>query len=178
MEIPQPVFIGFFPKATLRHPLPSVGNNVEEVCSVSSCLSQAPPAWVDHWRHNDLGFYDSERTARDEIPQDGKSYEIYAYKVYPLVFESGTVKPWAAPVMVKPDLSQYTFLGHDVVSKSVSDFFECSPLTCNLAANEFAANRYGLIDAMQDAYQAAITISKGGYEPGSYYLFEVYRWKA
>lgn len=185
MDIPQPACVGFFPKATVRHPVPSVGRNVEEICSVSDCISRSPPDWIDHWRHNDLGFFDTEALAEREIPQNDNTYEIYTYKLYPLVFDHGAVKPWIVPVRVECDLDKYAFLGHDIVSRSLPDAaepsrsvlypFEHSPLSCNYACADFPVNRFCLIDGQKAAYEAAIVIGKMQYEPGLYYLFEVYR---
>ena len=31
----------------------------EEIASVSTCISSAPEGWIDLWKHNRLGFYDT-----------------------------------------------------------------------------------------------------------------------
>ena len=69
----------------------------------------------------------------------------------------------------------FKLIGHDVVSRSISSFFECSPLSCNYAAQEFAVNSWCLSEHIADAEGACRNISAGNYEPGPYYLFEVLR---
>jgi hypothetical protein len=73
--------------------------------------------------------------------------------------------------------ADYEMLGYDIVSRSMSAYFECSPLSCNSAANEFQTNEHCLISQLSDAYAALDKIgrSEEGYEPGPYYLLAVYR---
>jgi hypothetical protein len=49
------VLVGYFAKRTQRHPEWPKAPQVEEIASVSDCLSKSPPDWIDYWRHNDLG---------------------------------------------------------------------------------------------------------------------------
>jgi hypothetical protein len=73
--------------------------------------------------------------------------------------------------------SDYEFLGYDVATKSVSAFFECSPLSCNGAAADFGTNRYCLLDGQSQADAALLQMSIVKYEPGLCYLFRVHRQK-
>ncbi len=183
MDLAPPSFVGFFPKRTeeradwLENPV------VEEICSVSLCISDGPEDWVERWEHNDLGFYDSEALALDATEGKESGFDLYAYRMYGLRFDAGEVQTHPSPVKLACDLSAYEFLGHDAVSRSgagvpnVQCFFECSPLSCNSGADVFSVNRHCLITELDNAYQACIEISKGKYEPGPYYLFEVYRRK-
>jgi hypothetical protein len=61
----------------------------------------------------------------------------------------------------------------------MSDFFECSPLSCNRAAENFPTNVFCLLDNEAEAYHAILEMSQAGsgVEPGPYYLFKVYRKK-
>lgn len=80
----------------------------------------------------------------------------------------------AESLVPESDRAEY-HLGFDVVSKSVADFFECSPLACNHAAKTFRANAHCLFDALDDAVAAAKVFSKGNWEPGPYYVARVLR---
>jgi hypothetical protein len=51
---------------------------------------------------------------------------------------------------------------------------ECSPLSCNLLATEWSANRWCLLDSFDDALRAAAAFPQGGAEPGPYVLLEVW----
>lgn len=61
------VLIGYFPRkvslqtALLQNPA------VEEICSVSECISPGPDDWINHWRHNPLGFFDTPDLAWSSV---------------------------------------------------------------------------------------------------------------
>ena len=169
------IFVGFFPKLT--HPgLEWLGNPaVREICSVSECISPGPPDWVEQWQHNELGFYDSEALARQVAGAEAARYDLYAYKLAPLRCLHGKLEPFAVAErgLVLP--ADYICLGYDIVTRSTADFFECSPLSCNGGAQHFPVNEHCLIADYKLAWEVLQTICIGDYEPGPYYLFEVYR---
>ena len=176
VKIPDPVCAGFFPKQTQPRPAGLLeGTNVEEICSVSNCISKGPDGWETKWIHNDLGFYDSESLAWQAVGEEREGFELYAYKIYPLEFDNGEVRPWETPLHLSPNLSNYTSIGIDLVTKDGCSFFSHSALSCNHGAENFPANKFCLIDQVEGAYQACIQVSKGKYEPGPYYLVEVLR---
>ena len=140
---------------------------VQEICSVSACLSKGPDCWIQQWKHNELGFYDSEALAGSIVSKNSQWY--------PVKFEQGQVAPFEIPLHLKAELFSYEFLGYDSVSRSVGSHFECSPLSCNHGVDDFTVNRHCLIPQLEDAYQACIEISQGRYEPGPYYLLEAHR---
>ncbi len=123
------------------------------------------------------GFYDKEDAALSVIEDESRHYDLYAYELNPFschAQEKTTIEDM-------PDIGQvpssYEFLGYDIVSKSLSDFFECSPLSCNHGACDFLTNEHCLIDEESYAYQVLLQICGLGskYEPGPYHLFRVYR---
>ncbi len=202
MNIPKLVFVGYFPKLTvLKNGLKAENGDiwlknevVEEICSVSDCISKSPEGWIDKWKHNDLGFYDTELSAVSVVSEDDlKKYELFAYKLYPVKFDQGEIVKFTIKSKAVEDLSSYTFIGFDVVSRSVSDFFECSPLSCNSGCEIFPVNRFCLIQDFKGALRCCQNISQeiagvktvknaqglmeyhGKWEPGPYYLFQVFR---
>ena len=183
MNIPSPIFVGYFPKVTAQRDDLKTENDeiwlksevVEEICSVSDCISKGPGGWIDKWQHNDLGFYDTEESALNVIPDNQEKYDLFAYRLFPLQFKEGKAIDYKVESNALEDLNPYKFIGFDIVSKTVSDFFECSPLSCNGACEEYLVNKYCLIEQLKDAYNAAIEMGQGGWEPGPYYLLEVYR---
>jgi hypothetical protein len=82
------------------------------------------------------------------------------------------------PLACNPPGSSFELLGFDAVSKSVADFFECSPLSCNGAAKTFKVNAHCLFDALDNALAAAKEFSNGNWEPGPYYVARVLRRRA
>jgi hypothetical protein len=185
-----PTPIGFLAKQTKRRPDPPIGD-VEEICSVSCCLSKAPPGSISLWCHHAMGFYASEALALSVIPprDDRTDYDVYAYAMLPVAFDEDG-EPRALSEDESRALSEaakdaeeisgdYELLGWDIVSNSLgwvdSQSFECSPLTCNSLAGTIPANRYGLIDGLDAAFAAAPEIIRSPAEPGPYYLVQVWR---
>lgn len=174
-DLANAVAVGFFPKLTYCD-LDWLGvDSVKEIASVSCCISQAPEGWIERWQHNEFGFYDSEETARQAAGED-PSFDLYAYKLYPFscLDEEMEIESVPARGIVIPE--DYRFLGFDIVTRSTGATFECSPLSCNHGAREIPVNEFCLIQDREAAYAALQKICKSGnYEPGPYYLFEVYR---
>jgi hypothetical protein len=176
-EIARPLqLIGYFPRDVTVPSGWSIAAHVNEICSVSCCINSAPDGWIDHWLHNDLGFYNTRRDARNVLPTSPGSFAIYAYRLLPVRFSNGSTESFTtAAFPVEPLPSNFVSLGFDVVSKSVSAFFECSPLSCNGMAAEVPVNQYCLIDTLEEAIAAAVRFSKEEPEPGPYYVVEVLR---
>lgn len=175
MTLPKAIFVGFFPKITQQTPDWFSNKSVKEICSVSNCISSGPEGWIDQWRHNELGFYDSEALAYKVIGESPEEFDIYAYKFFPLRSADNKIETTALTSKTDDFPDDYEFLGYDIVSKSVADFFECSPLSCNDGAAEYEVNQFCLITNRDRAYRILLEIQEGSYEPGPYYLFEVYR---
>lgn len=170
-------FCGYFPKkSTSRHEVYDLPG-VVEIASVSRCIVKGPDDWVESRTFNDLGFFDEADIAESLVPEPDRShFDVYAYEFLDERFARGLAEPWIVPQLAcKPPGSDFESLGFDVVSKSVSDFFECSPLSCNHGAKTFSANEHCLFDALDEAIAAAKVFSKGNWEPGPYYIARVLR---
>ena len=175
MKIPDPVLVGFFPKRTVKRPDCLKNDGVEVICSVSDHISKGPDNWMRKLKHNELGFYDSEDIALSIIGSDVNKFDMYAYRLFPLEFDEGRVNNFRIPVCLSADRTNFQLLGYDVANRSVRSPFECSALSCNAGAENFTVNRYCLFGDITVAYDAAKIISQGNYEPGPWYLLEVYR---
>ena len=176
----EPNFVGFFPKQSF-HDSPFENHGITDICSVSECIRSGLKDWIDLWKHNDLGFYDDESIVRGILQEDLKQYTVFAYRLFLFCYENGELRTEgkmisrAKKMNIPEDLTNYTFVGLDVVSCSDSDFFECSALSCNNAFEKFKVNEYCLLEDLDYAMIAQKEISKGNYEPGEQYLLEVYR---
>jgi hypothetical protein len=164
---------------------------VEEDCSVSCCLSKAPPDAIALWSHNTMSLYASEALALSVIPasDERSAYDLYAYCIAPLAFhgdgephdldESEGEAVRGAETGVERVGPDYQPLGWDIVGNSLGwtggPSFECSPLTCNSWARKIATNRFGLIDDFDRAVAVARRIASDQPEPGTYYLVHVWR---
>ncbi len=169
--------IGYFPKRTMERPDWLKVAGVEEVCSVSTCISDAPDGWIDQWRHNEMWAYDTPELAWSVVPEATRSeFDLYAYLMFPAQFADGQQQPFEIPPLhVTPLPSSFERLGLDVVSRSCGSSFECSPLFCNQMAEHVAVSRHCLVDDVGVAFQLAEEFEAGGCEPGPYYVVEVWR---
>jgi hypothetical protein len=190
----QAIFIGYFPKKTSTEIEWLDTKEVREICSVSNCISKAPLNWIDHWAHNTkTGLFDTEDSAWSVVESSCANYDMYAYKVYPRVFDRLTEADWRIEG-VPEHLEGFEFLGFDIVSREpeVAGWLH-SPLSCCKGCREFEVNAFCLIDDFENALacikKIASDIADAGYvtlpdgstafcrkwEPGLYHLFEVYR---
>ncbi len=177
------IFLGYFPKRTALRPPWINAPDVDEIASMSECISAGPPGWVNHWLHNDHWLFDSPEIARSILGDEAGAFDIYAFKQAPILIDKGevvqiSVAPAERADRVTPLSEQFRFLGYDAVSRSLGTTFECSPLSCNNAATEMKTNRYCLFETYAEALNGAIEFSQGTYEPGPYYVVEVYRQSA
>ena len=169
-----PTFVGFFPKRTAAPPPPLAAVGVHEIGSVSHCLSVGPPDWIDRWLHNRYGFFDSERVAATVAGSE--DYDLYAYALLPVRTVDGDLEPFAVEPITEKVPEDYVYLGVDVVSRSTSDFFECSPLSCNLAGVDVSVNEFCLLPDAEAGLRFLQKVGRdGGYEPGPYYLVSVWK---
>lgn len=173
--IPEPIFVGFFPK--LPCPVPNgFGNDkIKEICSVSECIARGPEGWIEKWKHNDLGFFDREEIMIKLLEKENTQYFFYAYKLYPIQFIYNEAYNYSIQNNIEQKIDDYYFLGYDIVSRSVCDYFECSPLSCNGLHEIYPVNQFCLVDNLENAYKYCLEVEKQKAEPGPYYLFEVYR---
>jgi hypothetical protein len=172
-----PTFIGYFLKRTVKRPDWLKNAGVEEICSVSSCISTVPDDGIDQWRHNELWVYDTEEIAWNVVPPEARhQFDLYAYFMFPVRFDGGREEPYELPPLnVQPLPSSFVRLGYDAVSRSTGNNFECSPLSCNYMAEHVPVNRYCLVDTEQEAFELAREFSAGNCEPGPYYVVEVWK---
>ena len=177
--------LGYLPKR--RTPVPEwlAGTAAAEICSVSPCVAEPPPDWIERWLHNGWGFCNSVEDARSLAVEDPVAYDLFAFAVHdscyhnglaePLGLESPFGQPATEPLSPEPLSAQFAALGFDAVSNSGSSFFECSPLSCNLRAETTRVNRYCLLDSLEAAEEAARRFSLEQPEPGTYYVLQVLR---
>jgi hypothetical protein len=170
--------IGYFPKRVIPKPDWLEAAGVKEICSVSTCISEDPDGWIEHWLHNDLWVFPTIESARRVLPVDeaAAAFQIHAYRMFPTQFDHGVESPYPIPsLQVEPLPADFVRLGYDAVGRSSDTAFDCSPLSCNHGAEEFAVNRYCLVNDAEQALELARIFSMGNWEPGPYFVVEVLR---
>jgi hypothetical protein len=171
------MLIGYFPKRTETRPDWLKAAGVEEICSVSTCISDGPDEWIEAWCHNELWVFDTPELAWSVVPAAARSeFELYAYKMFPAEFLQGQPQPFAIPPLkVAPMPPAFERLGFDAVSRSCGSSFECSPLSCNHMAGQVGTNRYCLVEDFDRALRLPSKFEAEKCEPGPYYIVEVWR---
>ncbi len=172
-----PTLIGYFPKRTQRCPAWLAAAGVRAICSVSCCISKDSDGWIDLWQHNEAWVFDREEVAWGVVPAEQRTaFDMFAWKLFPVRYEHGEEFPAPPPLVTPVPLPEsFIRLGCDAVSRSCGNCFECSPLSCNLMAEEHPVNRYCLIDDTDEAFRLAREFSISEPEPGPYFVVEVWR---
>lgn len=191
MDITPPLFIGFRVKT-----VPPAGDllngNVAglktgEICSISECLTKAPPNWEQRWDFNRASCYNSEAVALATVPADeADHYALFAYRMFFIEFGKDNYKPLPLPdalnsgleeIAPEPDLSAYCSIGYDIAGGPVGNWigFSCSPLSCNCMSSQYPVNRFWLVDDLARAVRVAEDFGRIEPEPGPFYLYEVLR---
>ena len=172
-----PILLGYFPKRVAATPEWMSKRGIAEIGSVSLCIAGGPDGWLERWKHNEWGFFASPAIAWSLVPsEEQEGFRLYAYALHPVEFGDREEKPMGFP---PPGVSalgpEYERVGWDVVSRSGGAHFDCSPLSCNLLAEELATNRYCLFSDLARALELARSAHGRRCEPGPYHVVEVWR---
>lgn len=185
----DPIPIGYFAKWIVARPEGLNIANVEDICSVSECMSAGPDGWFGLWKHNALCLFDDEQMIAEIAGQERRPepFDLFFYALLPIRFAvegeapvtlAGLPNPAGPAPNVTPRPLDYERLGYDCVQtgwdRDIAGF-GCSPLSCNGMAAEIPVNRHCLIDRLDDAIDTARRFAKEQPEPGVYYVIEVWR---
>ncbi len=174
--------IGYMAKFVASKPDWLKASHVDEILSVSPCVSKDFADWVDDWKHNGHWFFDSPEAIgviAAERDVDLSSVRWFYYEAHEDEFdeESGEWQAFA------PDRSFTTSIaspperhlkGYDIVTFSCGSSAECSPLSCNHLAERIAVNRHCLLGSYEEAAAVLQSVAELGAEPGPYRIFAVY----
>jgi hypothetical protein len=156
-------------------------SGVSDIYSVSSCVSDDFGDYIQFWKHNEYGFFNSPAdilgvAAAAGIELAGTS--LFYYDVHPEEFDGETWVGFergeaaAAIQIIAPKKSHLE--GFDVVTFSCGANPECSPLSCNSMATELPTNSHCLFATFHEAWES---VNRGVFndsEPGPYRILAVY----
>jgi hypothetical protein len=155
---------------------------VEDIYSVSGCISSCFAGYYDAWKHNGFWLFDSIDIIRQVAAEkaiDLKDATYFYYELYEQQFDEDgneeairiTDLPFVTNVSTPEKMS---LEGFDIVSFYGDAGPECSPLSCNGLAEEHEVNRHCLLASLD---KAIVLLRNGAFkkaEPGPYRIFSVY----
>jgi len=155
---------------------------VADIYSVSGCMSAMFADYIKFWKHNGYWFFDTpdmiEQLARDN-GLDISAALFFYYEVYEKQYDE-SARTWcefeASPKLATsvrvPAARQLE--GYDVVSFSMGNAPECSPLSCNGLAKSLLVNNHCLLPSFEEARAQLEAGSFDNSEPGPFRIFAVY----
>lgn len=155
--------------------------SVADIYSVSDCVSEDFCDYLNSWKHNGYWFFNSpsEITSLATAEQvDLSGTTLLFYLAHHLQFDA-ELQAWTP---FSPDDSLDTeviapvapiLLGFDVVSYSMQNTPECSPLSCNHLSEKIPVNEHCLIGSLDEAIGYLESGCFNECEPGPYRIIAV-----
>jgi hypothetical protein len=153
---------------------------VEDVYSVSSCVSEDFGDYISDWKHNGYWFFDSPQIIRNvaqgnSIQLEGTS--LFYYEAYEMEFDGESWASWSPETSIPTNVvlpPRKHLEGFDAVSFSVGTNPECSPLSCNSMAEGLHTHPHCLFESFDEAKSSLDNGSFKDCESGPYRIFSVY----
>lgn len=155
---------------------------VEDIYSVSGCISEDFADYINYWQHNGYWLFDSPKIIRSIAGQHAiclSGCTLFYYELYEFQFNEKN-ETWESfepeksfPLAVESPCSPI-LEGFDVVSFTSGNNPECSPLSCNGLAAEVVTNRHCLLESLDEARRSLKDGKFAKCEPGPYRIFSVH----
>jgi len=171
---------GYMAKKVCRRPEWLKTAGVDDILSLSGCISENFADYIDQWKHNGFWLFDSPDIIRTVARAKSASLvgtSLFYYEVHEMEFDG---KTWNAFL---PDPSFATnvaspnnkhFEGIDVVTFFAKGAPECSPLSCNSLAEKVPTNSHCLLNSFEQAKSLLEAGKFNNSEPGPCRIFAVY----
>lgn len=174
---------GYIAKKIAKRPDWLKSDSVEDIFSVSGCISQDFSDDSNHGKQNKYWFFDSPDIIQEILLKEGKGSDQFTmlyYELYEKEFNQKT-KKWEScrgeesfGYSVKIPMNK-SCMGYDIVAYSVGTSHECSLLSCNHLAEEIPVNKHCLVDTLEGAIHIVERLDDFKAEPGPYRIIGVYR---
>ena len=175
--------LGYMAKQVVRDPDWLGASQVKEICAVSNCISKKFCDYVTYWQHNGYWFFNSLMKIEYVCHKAGLNildFTLFYYEGHDLQYDA-QVKTWSSyrpesdfEAAVNPPQTARR-LGFDVVTFSTQTQPECSPLSCNLLAEEVPVNEHCLLDSLEAAIQLLESGACDNTEPGPFRIIGVHQ---
>ena len=156
-------------------------SNVRDIYAVCNCISEDFCDYVEYWKHNGYWFFDSATTIL-EIAAVERIDLVDASLLYYRGFEQqydANRRAWT-DYPANPDVvtnivlpTNESILGFDIVSYSMQNSPEHSPLSCNHLAADVTVNEHCLIESLDYAIDCLENGVFDNSEPGPYRIIAV-----
>jgi len=173
---------GYMAKKIVKRPDWLQAAAVEDVYSVSGCISKYFADYIEYWKHNGYWLFDSVESIRSSarehsIPIEGCKF--FYYEVFDREFndESKTWQPFGPDESFKTSVvlpAKKRLEGYDVVTFSAHTSPECSPLSCNNLARTIPTNQRCLLESFEETKARVEAGAFDRSEPGPFRIFAVY----
>jgi hypothetical protein len=173
---------GYMFKKVISRPAWLEAADIDDIFSLSGCVSGNFTDYINYWKHNGYWLFDSpavmEKIAEENNLALGGMTPFY-YEVFKEEFDENS-RRWSA---FKPELSFRTnveepkwaqLAGYDVATFTAGASPECSPLSCNGLAAGVTVNRHCLFESFE---QAKGSLEAGKFDhsgPGPFRIFAVH----
>lgn len=174
--------VGYLAKRVESKPDFLKNDQVENIYSVSNCISKDFTDYTEYWKHNGFWMFNSQEDIRALAREHGLDLaetKMFYYEV----FECQCYEDDSAWELLEPEKSFVTDVqapakkvldGYDIVSFSQGNAPECSYLSCNHMAETIPVNRHCLIETFEEAKSLLSQGAFKGCEPGPCRIFAVY----
>jgi hypothetical protein len=173
--------VGYMAKRVAPRPAWLKAPQVQNIYSVSSCVSEDFIEYIKFWRHNGYWLFDGPQIIQELARENGidlKDLTFFYYEAYEKEFDEEqrqwlSFEPSDLPTQILPP-KQKELQGYDVVTFSEGTNPECSPLSCNHLASELRTNHHCLFESLEEAKQNLALGAFDKSEPGPFRIFAVY----
>ncbi len=172
--------VGYMAKRICEKPECFKAPRVVDIYSVSADMNDDFADYIEFWKHNGFWLFDSPEIIREVAKEnsiDLGGTSLFYYEAHNLEFDGEKWKPFAPVASIKTNIKpplKKRLEGFDIVTFSVGNSPECSPLSCNGLAGEIPTNSHCLIESFEFAKSCLDSGKFANGEPGPYRIFAVY----
>jgi hypothetical protein len=173
--------VGYMAKHIIERPEWIKITQVKDSYSVSNCGSQNfAEYYVSFWKHNGYWFFNSPKDITDLSKAESISLnntKLFYYEMYEKEFDGVAWKTVIPTEMFKTNVEIPNFKkleGYDIVTFSMGNSAECSPLSCNSMADSIKVNSHCLLESFEEAMTIIESPILENCEPGPMRILAVY----
>jgi hypothetical protein len=174
--------LGYMAKRILERPDWLAVPTVKDVYAVCACMSEDFCDYIPYWKHNGFWFFDSPSVIRMVASENGIELldtVLLYFRGYDRQFDADNGKwmdygpePSIRTAVAPPESSE--LLGYDIVTYSMQNAPEHSPLSCNHVATNLRVNEHCLISSLDYAVEQLENGAFNSAEPGQFRIIAVH----